>query len=380
MDELWNYVRNNFHLCLPYLPEYEKIVESITSMNFKEIPNLLLHGCNGIPFNLIWNIALHNKFGEYTKSKRIWGKELITYYETPYFFEIDLLYPHQTKDMVLFSEFIKEIISHPCIHEDRHIIILENLDQISDKLRSTALRVLLERYSKNAFFICTTSYIGQIESPIRSRFLNVRCPIFTITEIESCFKILDRTFHPLLKEKQCHDFYFALFISWLNEYYPDKITESLCHYTLPFFHEFLLDTIVKEPTIEEIRKITQKISIENASFNMIAQDLLLFYKDYNDEFKTSIISYSAKIDHMCSMTEEYRKPLYIEYLLNIIFNNVKQYKHLKSIENHSLESKINIKKVATKNKIIKENEATVSKVKTLRKSKINKSIENLSII
>ena len=60
--------------------------------------------------NFIWNIALHNKFGEYTKSKRIWGKELITYYETPYFFEIDLLYPHQTKDMVLFSEFIKEII------------------------------------------------------------------------------------------------------------------------------------------------------------------------------------------------------------------------------------------------------------------------------
>ena len=110
MDEIWTHVKNNFELCIPHLPKYEKIINTIVEMDFKEIPNILLYGPKGIPFNLIWNIALRRKFGNYTKVKHVWGKDIITYYETPYFFEIDLLYPHQTKDMTLFSEFIKNLI------------------------------------------------------------------------------------------------------------------------------------------------------------------------------------------------------------------------------------------------------------------------------
>lgn len=327
MDELWDEIKDKFHLCLTCLPDYNNIVNNISSMNFKEIPNILLHGCHGIPFNFIWNIALHKKFGEFTKLKRVWGKDVITYYETPYFFEIDLLYPHQTRDMVLFSEFIKDIVSHPCIHEDRHIIVFENIDQVSDRIRSTALRVLLERFSKNAFFICTTSHIGQIELPIRSRFLNIRCRAFTPDEMEGCFTILKRQYHPLLKKNGCYDFYYALFISYLIEKYPDQINESLCNYKLPFFHNFLITTLNQSPTIEEIRKITQQVSIHNASFNMIAHDLLLFYKDYPDEWKMIITHYCCEIDHMCSTTEEYRKPLYIEYLLNKIFYHINKYNY-----------------------------------------------------
>ena len=74
--------------------------------------------------------------------------------------------------------------------------------------------------------------------------------------------------------------------------------------------------------MEDIRKITQKISIHDGSFNMIAHDLLLFYKNESDILKYHIVEYCTEIDHSCSMTEEYRKPLYIEYLLhNIFYNN-----------------------------------------------------------
>lgn len=356
MDEVWNDVKNKFHLCIEHLPLYSKIIDSIVNMNFKEIPNILLHGCHGIPFNFIWNIALHKKFGDYIKVKHVWGKDIITYYETPYFFEIDLFYPHQTKDMVLFSEFIKEIVSHPCMHEDRHIIIIEGLDQISDKLRSTALRVLLERYSKNVFFICTTSHVSQIEDPIRSRFLNIRCPVFTPEQIDKCFTALGRTFHPLLKQNECYDFYFALFISYLLEKHPDQVTESLCNYKLPFFHEFLLSTINKPPTIEEIRKITQQVSIHNASFNMITHDLLLFYKNCHESIKLKILHSCTEVDHMCSVTEEYRKPLYIELLLNIVFNKI-----------------INIDE---KQLVIKEEEKKETTMKKTRKTKKTQSTTN----
>ena len=46
MDELWDEIKDKFHLCLTCLPDYNNIVNNISSMNFKEIPNILLHGCH----------------------------------------------------------------------------------------------------------------------------------------------------------------------------------------------------------------------------------------------------------------------------------------------------------------------------------------------
>jgi hypothetical protein len=276
--------------------------------------------------------STRKKFGKYTKTKHVWGKDIVTYYETPYFFEIDLLYPHQTKDINLFSEFIKNLINHPCIHEDRHIIVLQSIEQLSDNTRSTALRVLFERYSKNAFFICTTGYIGRLEQPIISRFFGIRCPIFTQDEMENCFKVLGRNYNRLLKESDCHDFYYALFISWLQEHYPEDINEAIC-YKFPYFYEFLLTTETSTPSLEDIRTITQKISINDGTFRMILEDLLRYYKNYSDEWKHDIVDKCSYVDKLCSTTEEYRKPLYIEYLFNIIFNNLQNYKELQRIPN-----------------------------------------------
>ena len=322
MDEIYNYVINNFDKCLPYIPYYDKMVNNIVQLNFCSNPNLLLYGAKGFPFDFIWETIMQKKFGKYKKVKYTWQKD-ITYYETPYFFEIDLLYPHQTKDMDIFSEFIKELITHPCIHEDRHIIILKSIDELSNRNKATAMRVLLERYSKNAFFICTTSQISAIEQPLQSRFLLFRCPAFTPDEMENCFKALNLTYHPLLKEVSNHDFYYSLFIAWMYKMYPEDISVSLCQYKLPFFHEFLLNSIQSKkedsPSMEDIRKITQKICVHNGNFNMIVYDLLLFYKDSSIEYKTYIIQQCCHIDHLCSTTEEYRKPLYVEYLLHTIF-------------------------------------------------------------
>jgi len=358
MDEIWNYVINNFNKCLPYIPYYDTMINNIVNLNFCSNPNLLLYGAKGFAFELIWETILQKKFGKYKKTKCIWQKD-ITYYETPYFFEVDLLYPHQTKDMAVFSEFIKDLITHPCIHEDRHIIVLKSIDELSNRQKTIALRVLLERYSKNAFFICTTSHVSALENPLLSRFLLLRCPIFTPDEMENCFKVLNLTYHPLLKEVDNYDFYYSLYISWFIKNHPNEITLSICQYKLPCFHEFLLsiplnykiqtetqtetETNIKKssskkqpskkqilkkdiednskigPSIEEIRKVTQKICVHNGTFSMILHDLLLFYKDSNDINKMYIIYQCSKIDHICSTTEEYRKPLYVEYLLHTIF-------------------------------------------------------------
>jgi len=331
MDEIWTTVKSNFDVCLQHIPYHNNIINTVAELDFRSNPNILFYGCKGIPFDFMWETALRKKFGTYTKTQYVWQKN-VTYYETQYFFEIDLLYPHQTKDMTIFSEFIKSLITHPCIHEDRHIIILKSIEQISDKLKATALRVLLERYSKNAFFICTTTQISGIEAPLQSRFLLIRCPVFTIEEIEACFISLGRIYHPLLrKSKRYYDFYYALFISWLAEKYPNDVTESLCLYNLPLFYEFLQlqTTLASLPSMEDIRKITQKICIHNGSFLMICEDLVQFYDNIqmqnpslcNDisKLKEYIIKTCAEVDHMCTVTEEYRKPIYVEFLLHKLF-------------------------------------------------------------
>jgi hypothetical protein len=140
--------------------------------------------------------------------------------------------------------------------------------------------------------------------------------------MEGCFKALGLIYHPLLKEARCYDFYYALFISWLTKNYPDDVNESMCFYNLPFFHEFLVTTREKLPTMEEIRKITQQVSIHNGSFRMIYNDLVTFYKNDSNYKKELICHFCTQIDTMCSSTEEYRKPLYIEYLLHNIFYNI----------------------------------------------------------
>jgi hypothetical protein len=319
MDELWNSVKNNFEECVPHIPVYDNIISTLVDLNFASNPNILLYGCHGIPFDFIWETILRRKFGVYKKTQYVWNKE-VTYYETPYFFEIDLLYPHQPKNMETLSEFIKEIITHPCMHEDRHIIVLKSIEELSDKRKATALRVLLERYSRNVFFICTTIHISAIEPPLQSRFLLIRCPVFTPDEMDACFKALGRKYHPILKASENYDFYYALFISWLDEHHPNDVNESFCSYKLPYLHEYLLSTAKTIPSMEDIRKITQKLSIYNAPFQHICADLLYFYRKRDDNFKAQLVSECTKIDHMCASTEEYRKPLYIEYFLHTILN------------------------------------------------------------
>jgi hypothetical protein len=319
MDDLWKDVKCNFHKCLDHIPEHNRIVNLIKELNLSSSPNLLLYSTIGFPLDFLWEIALIERFGLFNKTRCIWKKD-VTYYETPYFFEIDLLYPHQTNNIEVFSEFIKDIIAHPCIHSSRHIIVLRSLEVFCDKRKSTALRVLLERYSKNVFFICTTYKICKMELPLLSRFLCIRTRIFTSEELETCFTILGRTYHPLITTCNSNNFYFALYISWLAENHPYEVTERLCSYQIPFFYDFLKENLT--PSMDDIRKITQKISIHEGTFNMLVHDLLLFFNNSNDDIKMLITSYAAEIDSMCSTTESFRKPLYIEYFLHKVFYDI----------------------------------------------------------
>ena len=321
MDALWDQFVAIFENTIDSFPYYKNIIHKISNME----SNILFYSCKGFPLELIWNAMVKTKYGCYTKTERIWEKQVI-YNETPYYFDIDIANPNQSRNLNNLANFIKEIVQHPCIHSEKHIFFIRNIDCACDKENSPTFRVLLERYSKNAIFICTTYKITALENPIKSRFLLIRVPHFKPEEIKLLFNKMnvDIEYHPLLEQNNCTNIYFCLYIAYLSKTFPETVTENFCLYNLPIVATFLQEKT--HPTMNEIRQLTQKISVYDVSFSDLYSDLSQNLKDKDSKRQMDFISKAAEIDYMCSKTEGYRKPLYIEYLLHIYFYGLQEKK------------------------------------------------------
>jgi len=315
MDELWKYYFDNFKNILEYVPKHKKIID-IFIEKLDLISNVILYSHKGFPLELLYYTAFKEIFGNYKINKLIWEKDVI-YFETPYFFEIDLSIPQQPKDLVKFTELIKHMVLNPSIHTKKHIIIIRHIDYITNNNKFYDFRVLFEKYSNNALFICTTHFYNKLEIPIRSRFILIRVPLFTVSEFVVTFEKLNLTYHEILQRNNCQDLYFALYVHYLNKEMPEVLTEEFCIYNCPTIYDFMKN---KNLSMENIRDFTHKISINDSSVKNIALDLLHFIPDKN---KMNFISYAANIDHLLSSTDGYRKPLYIEYLFHLaIYGNL----------------------------------------------------------
>jgi hypothetical protein len=317
MDELWKYFTTNFEdKILKNLPIHTAIVNKLKTIlldgGIYEIQNILLYGAKGFPMNLIWESVFRELFGtNYYKNLVVWHNK-VNYIETPYFFEIDMDDPNNTKELDALSMFVKEIIQHKCVHSTRHVIIINNIERLCTRRSSYSFRVLLERYSANAIFICTTNHFGSIESPLTSRCINIRIPLLTSQEITTIMTSLEFTHHPLLKANGCRDIYFTLYVHWLTCNMPEIITEEFCNYNTPGLLDLLKNK--KKNTIEDIRTYVSKISVHDPSMRELTIDILNTIT--NNKKKHEFISKATEIEHMIATTEGQRKPLYIELLLN----------------------------------------------------------------
>jgi hypothetical protein len=307
MDDIWLSFISNFESILEFIPYHANII-NILSNELDKLSNILLYSPRGFPLDLIYITAFKKRFGIFKKNPLIWDKD-VQYNESPYFFEIDLSLPSQPKDLVKLTELIKHIANSSCIHFHKHIIVIKHIEFIINNNKSFDFRVLFERYSKNVLFICLTHHYSRLETPIKSRFISFRIPLLTTSQIVATFSKLNLHFHPILQESQCRDLYFALYIHYLYIHQPSSITPQFCTYKCPN-----IALLPNNPSIEDIREITHKISINDSSICDITSDLLLHTKN-----KHLFISTAAHIEHLLVNTEFYRKPLYIEYLFHCAF-------------------------------------------------------------
>lgn len=104
----------------------------------------------------------------------------IVYFTSPDFIELNLK-THLSKERSSLVEFIKTLTSTRKASNQKHIIILNNIDALNFQLQYK-LRRTLEKASTNASFIGISHTLSKMIEPLQSRFSLVRTPLLTNNE------------------------------------------------------------------------------------------------------------------------------------------------------------------------------------------------------
>lgn len=366
MKNCWNIIRNNFKSIINDIDRYKTLYKYVSIQTL----NTLLFGAYGFPTDLLIDEIIKEKFGlvNIYRTECIWNKNIM-YNENQYFFEIDLMNPNMPKDYSFLTDLILHIIkSKNILVGYKHFIILKHIDLLQAEFFT--FRILLERFTDNAYFLCTTHKISKIETPIRSRFYCIQIPLFEHNDILKIFnKYLKMKLNKYLLENKSRDFIKAIFFAEIEKNEPHLLTYEFCNYNFPLIHDFVNNFSKKTSELEDIRQFSYKCCQYNISIRDILIDLLNLKTASNSiisqlnntsnddievlettnqnqpdnqpdnkkktrtkktknantntiiplskmtKYKIDIIKKTADIDHKLSLTNRGREPLYIESLL-----------------------------------------------------------------
>jgi len=284
--------------------------------------NILLHFVKGFPTDLYIDEVIKKRFNIPTiyRNKHIWDKN-IPYYENQYFFEIDIANPDMPKDFSFLSNFILHIIKTKNILNRRYFIIIKNIDLLKEYFLE--FRIILEKYSVNALFLCTTTNISKIDAPIISRFIQYRIPLFTVDQISKIFQKYDLTYNKATFNKTLsRDIIRLIFLADVAIHEPLLITEGFTNYNYPPLYDFLKSYNNKNNNLEDIRLLSYKCCQFNISIKDLLMDILVYIKTNSvknkKKFRLNAIKIAAELDYALSKTNKGREPIYIESFLSRI--------------------------------------------------------------
>lgn len=298
----WNEFYNKYEQILDILPLYKYTCNSIFTNNINNVQNCILYGRKGFPFETLIEYAISKFYSvKYPIYKRypLWNDSL-PYIETNYYFCIDTEHPEFPKDISSFVEFIKHIVKIKSIYNEKHIIIIKNIDNITNNNTCYIFRILLEKFNNNVLFLCTTHNYQMIEKPLKSRMRFFRLPLPTIEQNKQILKILKPDF-----DKEVYTRNLSLNIFNIE----NNISEVLFNYPP------LLDTFNKNLKPLEIRKITYQIFQYKITLAEVIMDCMLMIKDNNKKMKW--IEESSIIELQSKNTDNNKTFYFIELVLNL---------------------------------------------------------------
>lgn len=300
--------------------------------------NKLLYTPIGFPIDSFLNTLLIHFFNikqHFNNTEHIWEK-CITYNENQYYIDIDLMNPENIKNIEKITTFLLHIISSKNVKMKKHYIVIKHIDLLSSLFCD--FRIILEKYSHNVVFICTTHYITRLEPPIKSRFSTFKIPLFTFEEIQNIFSnYLNISMNDYLFETKPRNIVKALFISEIERHpsSSEVLTKEFVEYNFPPFVDFIKDYNKNKNNLDDIRMLSYKCCQYNISILQIIQDFIRLVDlgtyyinirynlcediindiDIKKILKCEIIKIGADIDYLLSQTNKCKEPLYIENLL-----------------------------------------------------------------
>ena len=314
--------------------KYKLILENILlSSN-----NKLLYTPIGFPIDIFLNrllIIIFNIKDIFNKTEHIWEKNII-YIENQHYIEIDLMNPENIKNIEKITSFLLHIITSKNVKMKKHYIVIKHIDLLSSLFCD--FRIILEKYSHNVVFICTTHFITKLETPIKSRFSTFRIPLFSFDEIQNIFNnYLKISMNDYLLEIKTRDIIKALFISEIERHPSSSeiLTKEFVEFNFPPFVDFIKIYNKNKNNLYDIRCLSYKCCQYNVSILQIIQDFikLVDYGTYylnirclntydinnitiiKNNLKIEIIKLGLNIDYLLSQTNKCKEPLYIENLL-----------------------------------------------------------------
>lgn len=304
-DSYWSIFKDNFIEIIKSNEYYSNIFDFLQKSN----NNALLYGSYGFPTDLFIDEVLKHKFNtDILYKKECVCSKNIPYYHNQHFIEINCMHPMIPKDLSIISKFILNIITNKNINDDKHLIVIKHID-IFNSNDFNSLRIILERFSNNVYFLCTTHKLDKIDVPVKSRFALFRIPLFSHIEIKEIFsKYFKIPLNKYLEEEKTRDIIKSIYIAHQDE----KIcTNDFCLYNFPPIFEFY-KSFKKKGTLNDIRQFSYKCFQFNISISELLFDLL---KLLPNNQKTYAIEIASKIDHIMQGTNKGRESLYIESFL-----------------------------------------------------------------
>jgi len=332
----WDKLEEVFPLIIDNNNRYKLILKHILISLSSN--NKLLYTPIGFPIDSFLNTLLIHFFNikqHFNNTEHIWEK-CITYNENQYYIDIDLMNPENIKNIEKITSFLLHIISSKNVKMKKHYIVIKHIDLLSSLFCD--FRIILEKYSHNVVFICTTHYITRLEPPIKSRFSTFKIPLFTFEEIQNIFSnYLNISMNDYLFETKPRNIVKALFISEIERHpsSSDVLTKEFVEYNFPPFVDFIKDYNKSKNNLDDIRMLSYKCCQYNISILQITQDFIrlvdlgtyyinirynLCENIINDinikkKLKCEIIKIGTDIDYLLSQTNKCKEPLYIENLL-----------------------------------------------------------------
>ena len=182
--------------------KYKNIINFFNSINYNNLPNILIYGEEGsCKKTLIYIFFKNIKKNKLNLEYKI-NNKIVNYmiYYSKYYIEIDLSQLENYKKYILIN-FIKEINSTKKIDDNTNkIIIIHNIHllNIDDQF---ILRKIIEKNIKICRFILISNTINNLIEPIKSRCFLIKTPGFTKIFIKKKINLIKKKEKIKIKKK-----------------------------------------------------------------------------------------------------------------------------------------------------------------------------------